>query len=50
MTLTADVLWEIQAPKNIVRLMPKKPCFTGPLDQQHGKWVENLLQSEWQNL
>ena len=50
MTLIADVLWEIPAPKNMVREMPKKPFFRGPLDKQHGKWVENLLQSEWQHL
>ena len=32
MTLIADVFPEIPAPKNIVRQMPKKPCFRGPLD------------------
>ena len=30
--------------------MSKKPCFRGSLDRQHGKWVETLLQSEWQHL
>ena len=24
----------------------KKTCFGGPLDKQHGKWVNTLLQSE----
>ena len=37
---------EIPAPKNMVRKMSKKPCFRGPLERQHGKWVETLLQSE----
>ena len=30
--------------------MSKKPCFRWPLERQHGKWVEILLQSEWQHL
>ena len=46
MTLIADVFWKIPAPKNMVRKMSKKPCFRGPLDRQHGKWAETLLQSE----
>ena len=50
MTLRAHVFSEIQAFKNIVRSMSQKPCFRGPLDRQHGKWVEILQQSEWQNL
>ena len=50
MILIADVLWEIPAQKKMVREMSKKPCFTGPLDKQHGKWVENLVKSEWQHL
>ena len=45
MTLIADVLPEIVAPKNMVRLMSKKPCLRGPLGRQHGKWVNTLLQS-----
>ena len=30
--------------------MPKKLCFTGPFDRQHGKWDETLLQSEREHL
>ena len=50
MTLIVDVFPEITAPKNMVRKMPKKPCFRGPLDRQHGKRVETLFQCEWQHL
>ena len=50
MTLIADVFPEVPAPKNMVREMSKKPCFSGPLDRQHGKWVETLLQSEWHHV
>ena len=50
MTLVVDVFPEIPAPKNIVRKMPKKLRFRGPLDRQQGNWIETLLQSEWQNL
>ena len=46
MTLIAGVFPEIEAPKNMVRYMSKNPCFRGPLDRQHGKWLETLLQSE----
>ena len=48
--LLADVFREIKVPKNMVRKMSEKPLFRGPLDRQHGKWVETLLQSEWQHL
>ena len=27
--------------------MFKKPCFREPLDRQHRKWVETLLQTDW---
>ena len=50
MTLIADVFREIAGPKNMVRQMSKKPYFRGSLDREHGKWVETLLQSEWQHL
>ena len=46
MTLIADMLPETQAPKNMVRLMSKKPCFRRPLDRQHGKSVETIFQIE----
>ena len=42
LTLIADVFPEVPTPKN----MCKKPCFRGPLDRQHGKWVDTLLKSE----
>ena len=50
MTLIADVFQEMRASKYMVRKMSKKPCFRGHLDRQHGKWVETVLQSEWQHL
>ena len=50
MTLIADVFIEILAPKDMVRQMSEKPCIKGPLDRQHGKWVNTLLQSECQQL
>ena len=46
MTLVADVFLEVMAPKNMLKLMSKKPCFSGPFDRQEGKWVQTLLQSE----
>ena len=49
MTLEADVALEIPAPKYMVREMSKKPCFRRPLDRKQGKWVETLLQSEYQH-
>ena len=42
MTLIADVFREIPVPKNMVRLISKKPCFRGPLERQQGKWVVAL--------
>ena len=27
--------------------MSKKPCFRGPLERQHEKWVQTLLHSEF---
>ena len=50
MTLTADVFLELLAPKNVVRSMLKKICFTGRFNRQQSKWVETLLQSERQHL
>ena len=46
MTLIPDVFPQILAPKNMIRYMSKKPCFGVPLDRQHGKWGNTLLQSE----
>ena len=39
MTLIADVFLEILAPKNMVRYVPKKPCFRGSLDRQEGNFL-----------
>ena len=50
MTLVADAFSEIPAPKNMFRKMSKKLCFREPLDRQHGKWFETLLQYVWQQL
>ena len=49
MTLTAVIFLEIPAPKNMVRLMSNKLCFTGPFNRKHSKWVKTLLQSERQH-
>ena len=48
--IITDVFLELAAPNNEVRSMPKKLCFTGPFDRQHGKWDETLLQSEREHL
>ena len=50
MMLVADVFLETTAPKNMFRSISKKPCFRRAFDRQHDKWVETLLQSEWQHL
>ena len=50
MTLIAYVFLELLAPKNVVRSMFKKMCFTGRFNRQHRKWEETLLQSERQHL
>ena len=50
MTLIAGVFPQLPGPKDVVRSMSKKLCFTGPFNTQHGKWVETLLQSERQHL
>ena len=46
MTLIAHAFPGIPAPKNMVRYMSKKPRLRGPLDGQHGKFVETMFQSE----
>ena len=50
MTFIAYLFPELPAPKDVVRSMSKKLCFTKPFDRQHGKCVETLLQSERQQL
>ena len=44
MTVTADVFPSKEALKNMVR------CFKGSLEREHCKWVDTLLQSEWQHI
>ena len=46
MTLIADVFPKLRTPKNVVRYMSKKSRFRGPVDRQHGKQAQTLLQSE----
>ena len=50
MTFIAYLFPELPAPKEVVRSMSKKLCFTKPFDRQHGKCVETRLQSERQQL
>ena len=50
MTVIAHVFPEILAPKIMVREMSKIKCFRGTLVREHGKWVNKLLQSEWQRI
>ena len=50
MTLIADVFPELPYPRNVLRSMSKKLCFTGPFDRQHSKWVETLVQYGGQHL
>ena len=50
MTLIADVFPKLSAPKNVVRKMSQKSCFSGPFDGEHNKGDETLLQSERQNI
>ena len=45
MTLIADVFPEISAPKTMVRLMSKNPCFREPLVREYGKSLEAMFQS-----
>ena len=50
MTLMADVFPKLRTPKNVDREMSKKFCLRGPLDKQHGKRAQTLLESERQRL
>ena len=50
MTVIADILPEIPAPKNKFTQMSKRSCLRGLLEKQRGKCVETLLQYEWQHL
>ena len=50
MTVIAYVIRKIPSAKNMVREMSKKPGFRAHLDREHGKCMETLLESEWQQL
>ena len=48
MTFIADLFAKLRTQKNVVRYMSKKSRFKGPFERQHGKPVQTLLWSEWQ--
>ena len=50
MTLIADVFFNLQTPKNVVRVMSKKTLFRGAFNKLHGKPAETQLKSERQHL
>ena len=50
MKLIADVFPILRTPKNMVRSMPKKSPFRGPVKKQHGKCAETLFRFEGQLL
>ena len=50
MKLIADVFPILRTPKNMVRSMPKKSPFRGPVKKQHGKCAETLFKFEGQLL
>ena len=50
MTLIADVFPKLRTPKNMVRSMPKKSCFTGFVEKQHGKCPQTLFKFSGQPL
>ena len=45
MTLIADFFSKLRTPENTARYMSKKSRFKGPIERQHGKQVQTLLQS-----
>ena len=50
MSLITDVFPKLLTPKNVVRLMFKKPRFRGSFLKQYGKWAQTLLKSARQHL
>ena len=40
---------KLRTPKDVVREMPKKFHFRGPLDRQRGKRAKTMLQSQQQH-
>ena len=49
MTLKADVFTKLPTPKNVLRYRSKKSRFSEPLDRQHVRQAQTLLQSERQH-
>ena len=47
--LIGDLFRKLFTTKNVVRYLSKKSRFKGPLDSQHGKRIQTLLQSERQH-
>ena len=45
MTLIAYVFSKLTTTKNVLRQMSKSSRFRTPVDRQHGKWAEPLIQS-----
>ena len=50
MTVIAYVFPKLRTSKYVVREMHKKSRFRRPVDRQHGKRVETLIQSQRQHL
>ena len=44
MTLIAYVFSKLTTTKNVLRQMSKSSRFREPVDRQHGKWAEALIQ------
>ena len=44
MTLIAYVFPKVPTTKNVLRQMSKSSRFREPVDRQHGKWAEALIQ------
>ena len=44
MTLIAYVFPKLPTTKNVLRQMSKSSRFREPVDRQHGKWAEALIQ------
>ena len=50
MTLVADVFWQFQTVKNVVRSMSKKSRFRKPFDKQESKQSQTLKNLQDSNL
>ena len=49
MSFIADLFAKLRTPKDVVRYLSKKSRFKGTFDRQHGKRVQTLLLSGWQD-